>query len=94
MNMYPDDLDVNCDAPLAPPEWTMAVRHERSPSGRRDTAIIKKAGVPICHISIAAFEGSDEAAHLALATRARRWVADYLTRDHTGSTDFAPLSEF
>lgn len=63
-------------APLAPPEWTMAVQQ----NGLQFTADIKRSGVPMCRLSLAWPEGDESAARQALADKARFWIADFLKR--------------
>jgi hypothetical protein len=71
----------------------MDVRNETAGDSRRHTAIIRRAGVPICHLSIGPVAGGDEGAHEALAVKARLWVAEYLSREHTGDSDYIGLSD-
>ena len=93
MNLHPDFGDEDSHPPLAPPEWTMDVRNEVVGDSRRHTAIIKRAGTPICHLSIGPVAGGDEGAREALAIKARLWVAEYLNRDHAGDTDYMGLGD-
>lgn len=63
-------------APLAPPEWTMAVQQD----GLQFTADIKRSGVPMCRLSLVWPEGDEATARQALADKARVWIADFLKR--------------
>ena len=67
---------ANSSAPLAPPEWTMAVQQD----GLQFTAEIKRSGVPMCRLSLAWPEGDEATARQALADKARFWIADFLKR--------------
>ena len=65
--------------PLAPPDWSMDVRHE----GRQITAEVKRSSVLMCRVSIVRPDDDDydeAAARAALADKARRWIHDYLVR--------------
>ena len=61
-------------APLAPPEWTMAVQQ----NGLQFTADIKRSGVPMCSLSLAWPEGDEASARQVLADKASFWIADFL----------------
>lgn len=67
-------------APLAPPDWTMEVR----PEGGQYTAVLKRAGVVICRLSVVRPDGDEDSARSALADKARFWVQDYLARSRGG----------
>lgn len=73
--------------PLAPDDWTMDIHSE----GHQFVAQLKRGRKPVCRISIAA-EGQDEGeARTELAEKSRAWIADYLSRPHTGTTGFSEL---
>ena len=93
MNVHPNLGSSGADPPLAPEDWSMTIEHEGSGVARLHTATIERNGVHICRISMGCIPGGDEGAHSTLAIRARAWIADYLTRDHTGETVFSPLKE-
>lgn len=73
--------------PLAPSDWTMELEKD----GLQYVAQLMRGNVPICRLSIAA-EGQTEAqARTELADKARAWIADYLSRPHSGDTQFGSL---
>ena len=63
-------------APLAPPDWTMEVQFE----GNQFTAVVKRAGVVMCRLSVVRPDGDEVAARSDLADKARYWIQDYLHR--------------
>lgn len=74
MNIYPTD------SPLAPPDWTMHVELEQLIQTYQCIVIVSRDGVVMCRLSVAV-DGSDpKKAKLAVAEKARSWVADYLRR--------------
>ena len=93
MNVHPFLGSSGSDPPLAPDDWSMKVKHEGQGMAQRHTAIIERNGDPVCHISIGPVSGGEEGARSALALRARAWIADYLSREHTGETVFPPLHD-
>jgi len=92
MNLYPS-RDDDPDAPLAPPEWTMAVDMEGASENAYYFAWVYSDGVQVCKLSLMGRAiASKEMARRALATKARLWIDDYLSRSHKGSTDIGDLS--
>lgn len=67
------------DAPLASPDWTMQVSLEAG----LYTAVVTRAGVVMCRVSLAQPQADEVAARRALADKARRWIHDYLARKPT-----------
>ena len=63
-------------APLAPPDWTMAVQQD----GIQFTADIKRSGVLMCRFSVAGADGDEAVARQVLADKARLWIHDFLGR--------------
>ena len=92
MNLYPAGEDES-GAPLAPPEWTMAVDSEGAGENAYYFAYVYRDGIQVCKLSqMGGSIESKEAARRLLATKARLWIDDYLTRAHKGTTDFGDLS--
>lgn len=71
---------ASTSAPLAPPEWTMEVQ----PEGAQFTAVLMRAGVVMCRLSMVRQDGDEDLARIALADKARFWVHDYLARNRSG----------
>ena len=67
---------ANTTAPLAPPEWTMEVQQD----GLQFPTDIKRAGEPICRISVARADSDKSAARAVLADKARNWIRGFLER--------------
>lgn len=50
-------------------------------------ADIQRAGAPVCRLTITGTWPQEEA-HRLLAVKARLWIDEYLSRPHSGATDF------
>ena len=73
--------------PLAPAEWTIDI----ASNGRMLVGVIKRGHESMCHVSITAEGILDDEQRTLLAEKARAWIADYLSRPHSGATGFADL---
>ncbi|WP_225781367.1 hypothetical protein [Xenophilus sp. Marseille-Q4582] len=82
-----DRPDAPHTQPLAPAEWEMDLICE----GNQYVAEVKRKLQPMCRLSIAAQGQSESEARTVLADKARAWIAEYLSRDPTGSTEFGSL---
>jgi hypothetical protein len=88
MNLYPSGEDPG--GPLAPSDWTMAVSQEGLGEVPTFFADIQRAGGLLCRLTITG-AWSEEEAHRLLALKARLWIHEYLSRPHSGVTDFGTL---
>ena len=84
MNIYENNGGGDPGGPLAPAEWTMSVRLEGVGDGAYYIADLRR-------LAMIGGTYTKEEARRALALKARLWIADYLTRPHSGSTEFGPL---
>lgn len=64
------------DAPLAPPDWTMALQRE----GGQYTAVVARSGKVLCRLSAAGAASDEAAVRRALADKARWWIHEFLGR--------------
>ena len=55
-------------------------------------ADIQRAGNHVCRLAIVGAKSKEEARRL-LAIKARLWIAEYLLRSHTGTTEFGSLEQ-
>lgn len=55
-------------------------------------ADLYRAGAKVCRIVLTGGSMSDTAARRLLTVRAREWIDEYLSRPHTGTTQFDPWS--
>jgi hypothetical protein len=53
-------------------------------------ADVQRDGVPVCRLAIAGVASEGEA-HRRLAVKARLWIDNYLSRPHSGTTEFGTL---
>lgn len=64
--------------------------------GRGDAAFfyadLYRDGTKVCRIALTGGSMSEEAARRLLVMKARMWIDDYLTRPHTGRTEYGTLS--
>jgi len=89
MNLYPSGDDPG--GPLAPAEWTMSVSQEGTVERSHFVAALFRGREPVCRLALMGRKCNKAHARRALALKARLWIADYLRRPHTGSTDFGSL---
>ena len=82
-----DRADAPHAQPLAPEDWTMEVLFD----GEHCCALVSRHGQMMCRLSATHLGLSESQARTALAERARAWIADYLSRTHTGHTSFGAL---
>lgn len=88
MNFYPTANDPG--GPLAPADWTMAIDSEKQSESIYFFADVQHDGVTVCRLAIAGV-ASEEEAHRRLAVKARLWIQNYLSRPHSGTTEFGTL---
>lgn len=88
MNFYPRANDPG--GPLAPADWTMTVDSEKRGESDYFFADVQRDGVLVCRLAIAGV-ASEAEAHRRLAVKARLWVDNYLSRPHSGTTEFGTL---
>ncbi|MCJ9674760.1 hypothetical protein [Neorhizobium sp. SHOUNA12B] len=88
MNLYPSGDDPG--GPLAPADWTMAVSQEGPGEMPTYFADIQRGGDPVCRLTITGAWPEEEAYRL-LAVKARLWIDEYLSRPHSGATNFGTL---
>ena len=89
MNIYHSGEDPG--GPPAPPEWTMSITQEGMGAGAYFVAELQQSGQHVCRLCLMGTTSGEEEARRALALKARLWIADYLSRPHTGTTEFGPL---
>lgn len=90
MNLHPDGSDPG--GPLAPADWTMTIDSEDQGETVHYFADVCRDGERICRLALTGVAASKQDAHSRLALKARLWIADYLSRPHSGNTEFgAPL---
>ena len=87
MNIYPDQ---HIGGPPAPPDWTVVVGVEGLGEGTFYFADIRRGGDPVCRLMITGTVAEEEARAL-LAVKVRLWIAEYLSRPHSGATTFDVL---
>lgn len=88
MKLYP--AANHPGGPLAPADWTMTIDSESRGETIYFFADVHRDGAPVCRLAITgAF--SEEEAHRRLAVKARLWINDYLSRPHSGTTEFGTL---
>ena len=88
MNLYPG---ADAGGPLAPPDWSMEVGSEVNGQTVCYTVDLHRAGIRVCRLALTGGARTGEEVHRLLATKARLWIYDYLSRPHTGTTEFGPL---
>lgn len=88
MNLYPSGDDPG--GPLAPADWTMAIGQGGLGEMPTYFADIQRAGAPVCRLTITGAWSEEEARRL-LAVKARWWIDEYLSRPHSGATDYGTL---
>ena len=77
----------------APVGWTWSVTAHALEGSWRYSASIKRDGLPLCRIATSASEDeTEDETFTRLADMASAWIADYLSRSHTGDTGFADLT--
>jgi hypothetical protein len=90
MNLYPTASDP--EVPLAPADWTMTM----GSVGRGDMvyyyADVLRERAQICRIGYSGPPTSEDEVQHRLATKARLWIDDYLSRPHSGSTELGSLT--
>lgn len=64
----------------APPDWTMEVMREQNAY----IAILMRANIVICRISMVTSNDDEAAARTLLANKCRQWIRDYLSRPPQG----------
>uniref|UniRef100_C5CLS6 Uncharacterized protein n=1 Tax=Variovorax paradoxus (strain S110) TaxID=543728 RepID=C5CLS6_VARPS len=88
MNIYPDQ---HIGGPPAPADWTMAVGVEGLGEGTCYFADIRRGGDPVCRLMITGTLAEEEEARALLAVKVRLWIAEYISRQHSGATTFGVL---
>ena len=89
MNLYRSGDDPG--GPLAPAEWTMSITQEGMRERSYFVAALFRGKELVCRMALMGRQCNKADARRALALKARLWIADYLSRPHTGSTEFGPL---
>ncbi|RZL90378.1 MAG: hypothetical protein EOP82_15775 [Variovorax sp.] len=89
MNLYPSGDDPG--GTLAPAEWTMTVAQEGTGDEAYFVAELRQSGKHVCRLCLMGTDICEDETRRALAIKARHWIDDYLTRPHTGSTEFGSL---
>lgn len=82
MNLYPLE-STDPAAPLAPADWTMDVGTDAK-GDNYYFADVKRRGKHVCRLSLAGTVSSEDEARRLLATKARIWIHDYLSRPVSG----------
>lgn len=90
MNLYPTASDP--EVPLAPSDWTMTISSEDHGEMVHYYADVQRDGAQICRIGYSGPAASEHEVQRRLATKARLWIDDYLSRPHSGSTEFGSLT--
>ena len=88
MNLHPTVNDPG--GPPAPADWTMKLGSEKVGAAIHYFGDVRRDGAQVCRLSIIGAE-SEQEAHRRLALKARLWIDDYLSRPHSGSTEFGSL---
>lgn len=88
MNLSPFGEELG--GPLAPADWTMSVGLEGDGESALYFADIQRSGNHVCRLAIVGAKSQEEA-HRLLAVKARLWIAEYLSRPHTGITEMSSL---
>ena len=89
MNLHPTGTDP--EGPLAPADWTMTIGSEEQGETVHYFADVYRDGARICRLALTGIAASEQEAHSRLAVNARLWIADYLSRPHSGNTEFGAL---
>lgn len=79
-----DSPDAPHTQPLAPQDWEMEMFCE----GSQYLAQLTRNAQPMCRLSIAREGLNESQARTELAEKARAWIAEYLRRAHSGTTEF------
>jgi hypothetical protein len=87
MNIYPDQ---NIGGPPAPADWTMSVGLDGFGESAAYFADVHREGRKVCRLIVAGAKSEVEARRL-LAVKARVWIHEYLSRPHSGTTEFGSL---
>lgn len=89
MNLYLTAIDP--EVPLAPSEWTMTIGSDNEGGTAHFFADLKRNGAQVCRLGLSGVVTEQEA-HRRLAVKARVWIDDYLSRPHSGTTEFGALT--
>lgn len=89
MNLDPFSSDAG--GPLAPADWTMTIVVEGIGEAVYYCADLHRAGDRVCRLALTGGAKSEQEARSLLVVKARLWIADYLSRPHTGTTGFGPM---
>jgi len=76
MNVDKDSASQT-DAPLAPPDWTMALTRE----GSQFIAEVARSGMVLCRLSAVGAASDEPSVRRSLADKARWWINEYLSRN-------------
>ena len=82
MNLYP----LPTESPMAPADWTMELTFEDVGATSQCTGTILLLGKSMCRLSVTAEAGDCDAVRMALAEKARAWIAEYLRRANEADT--------
>lgn len=88
MNFSPAINDS--DGPVAPADWTMNIDSEKRGESVYFFADVRRGNVPVCRLAITGV-ASEQEARRRLAVKARLWIEDYLSRPHSGTSEFGTL---
>lgn len=81
----------DAEAPLAPRDWHLSFESEIESTSMVTTASLSREERTVCRFISAGPIGPELNAREMLVRKARIWVAAYLQRPHTGSTEFGAL---
>jgi hypothetical protein len=87
-----DPFGSNAGGPLAPADWTMTLSVEQTGEVLFYYADLHRAGARICRLVLTGGVRSEQEVRRLLVLKARLWIADYLSRPHTGTTVYSPLT--
>jgi len=89
MNLHPSMGDPG--GPRAPSDWTMSLGFDMVGNTVDYFGDVYCNGRHRCRLSVIGVTSEAEA-HRRLALKARLWIDDYLSRPHSGSTEFGTLT--
>lgn len=89
MNLHPSVNDP--ESPSARSDWTMKLGFDMAGKTVEHFGDVYRDGRHICRLSVIGV-ASEAEAHRRLALKARLWIDDYLSRPHSGNTEFDTLT--
>ena len=89
MKLHPTKTDP--EVPSAPEDWTMTIGRDQREKAVFYYADVARNGGQVCRIAFSDSGVSEDEAHRRLAVRARLWINDYLSRPHSGESEFGTL---